>query len=212
MTMKLGECFAYCASQQTNGVVITSAGSSCGAWWKVTHDIDRVLYLGASMSMISMFGAGIALGAPDLPVWVFMGDGAFCMNPGMLMVERDLNLPNLKHFLVSNRVYGATGAARLPNADRNDYLGIARSVGIERTYCVETMAQLQTTFPEVVQTPGYAFTVLEVEPPSRDTKEGGVPIDDSENKLRFGRYIERTAGIQVFRQAAVPFATGAGVS
>jgi thiamine pyrophosphate-dependent acetolactate synthase large subunit-like protein len=204
MALKLNECFAYCASQQTNGVVITSAGTSCAAWWSATHDIDRVLYLGASMSMISMFGAGIALGAPDLPVWVFMGDGAFCMNPGMLMVERDLDLPNLKHFLVSNRVYGATGAARLPNARRNDYLGIARSVGVERTYCVESMEQLRTTFPEVVETPGYTFTVLEIEPPSPDTKEGGVPIDDTENKFRFGRYIERTAGIKVFRQAAVP--------
>ena len=65
--------------------------------------MDQAFYLGASMSMISMFGAGIAMGAPKLPVWVFMGDGAFVMNPGMLMVERDLNLPNLKHFLVSNR-------------------------------------------------------------------------------------------------------------
>ena len=76
--------------------------------------------------MISMFGAGIAMGAPKLPVWVFMGDGAFVMNPGMLMVERDLNLPNLKHFLVSNRVYNATGAVPLANAKRNDYAGIAR--------------------------------------------------------------------------------------
>ena len=29
------------------------------------------------------------------------------MNPGMLMVERQMNLPNLTHFLVSNRAYGA---------------------------------------------------------------------------------------------------------
>src|SRR5436309_8940068 len=94
--------------------------------------MDQVFYLGASMSMISMFGAGIAMGAPKLPVWVFMGDGAFVMNPGMLMVERDLNLPNLKHFLVSNRVYNATGAVPLANAKRNDYAAIARAVGIER--------------------------------------------------------------------------------
>ena len=52
-----------------------------------------------------------------------MGDGAFCMNPGMLMVERQMNLPNLTHFLVSNRVYGATSNAGLPNHQHNDYAG-----------------------------------------------------------------------------------------
>jgi hypothetical protein len=122
----LRDCFKYFAGRQGDGVVITSAGVTSGTWWRTTHDMDQVFYLGASMSMISMFGAGIAMGAPKLPVWVFMGDGAFVMNPGMLMVERDLNLPNLKHFLVSNRVYNATGAVPLANAKRNDYAGIAR--------------------------------------------------------------------------------------
>lgn len=203
MTMKLGECFAHCASRQTNGIVITSAGTCCGAWWKVTHDMDRVLYLGASMSMISMFGAGIAIGAPDLPVWIFMGDGAFCMNPGMLMVERALNLPNLKHFLVSNRVYGATGSVPVPNAQRNDYMGIARSMGIERVAGIDSLEQLKQDFDGIANSPGYAFTVLEVEAPA-DGKEGAVPMDDLENKFRFGRYIERTAGIKVFRHESPP--------
>jgi len=33
-------------------------------------------YLGAQLSMISMFGAGIEMGAPKLPVVGIMGDGA----------------------------------------------------------------------------------------------------------------------------------------
>ena len=63
-----------------------------------------------------------------------MGDGAFCMNPGMLMVERQMNLPNLTHILVSNRVYGATSNAGLPNFKDNDYPAIARSMGLERVF------------------------------------------------------------------------------
>ena len=114
--MNLKECFQYFASRQEDGVVITSAGVTSGTWWRTTHDMDRVFYLGASMSMISMFGAGIAMGAPKLPVWVFMGDGAFVMNPGMLMVERDLDLPNLKHFLVSNRVITPPAPLPFPTA------------------------------------------------------------------------------------------------
>ena len=198
--MNLTECFRYFASRQGDGVVITSAGVTSGTWWRLTHDMDRVFYLGASMSMISMFGAGIALGAPRLPVWVFMGDGAFVMNPGMLMVERDLDPPNLKHFLVSNRVYNATGATSLPNARRNDYAAIARAVGIERVFTIDSLDALKARFDEIVLQPGHTFTVLEVDP-LRD-KPGGVPVDDVELKIRFGRYIERTAGIKIFRHPA----------
>jgi len=204
--MELRECFEYFASRQTNGVVITSAGTTSGMWWKITHDMDRAFYLGASMSMISMFGAGIAMGAPKLPVWVFMGDGAFVMNPGMLMVERDLSLPNLKHFLVSNRVYNATGAVRLPNVARNDYAALARSLGIERVYYFDSLEKLKSNFETIVVEPGYTFTVLEVEPVRE--KAGGIPVDDVESKFRFGRYIERTAGIKIFRHPATEPVTG----
>lgn len=181
-------------------MVITSAGVTSGTWWRTTHDMDQVFYLGASMSMISMFGAGIAMGAPKLPVWVFMGDGAFVMNPGMLMVERDLNLPNLKHFLVSNRVYNATGAVPLANAKRNDYAAIARAVGIERVFEIDSLEGLHSQFDKIVLEPGHTFTVLEVEPLRE--KPGGVPIDDVESKFRFGRYIEKKAGIKIFRHPA----------
>ena len=90
-----------------------------------------------------------------------MGDGAFVMNPGMLMVERDLNLPNLKHFLVSNRVYNATGAVSLTNAKRNDYAGIAKAVGIERVFEIDSLEGLHSQFDKIV---------LEPDTPSRFSK------------------------------------------
>jgi hypothetical protein len=49
------------------GVVITSAGVTSGTWWRTTT-IWTGFYLGASIGMISMFGAGIAMGAPKLPM------------------------------------------------------------------------------------------------------------------------------------------------
>ncbi len=198
--MELRQCLEYFAARQTDGIVITSAGATSAMWWKITHDMDRAFYLEASMGMLSLFGAGIALGAPKLPVWAFMGDGAFVMNPGMLMVERDLNLPNLKHFLVSNRVYNATGSVRLPNVQRNDYASMARSVGIGRVYYFDSLDDLKSNFDAVVLERGYTFTVLEVEP--FQEKVGGVPVDDVELKFRFGRYIEKTAGIKIFRHPA----------
>jgi sulfopyruvate decarboxylase subunit beta len=53
--------------------------------------VDASFYLDASMSLSTMFASGLALAQPELKFWTFMGDGAFVMNPGMLMVERSCN-------------------------------------------------------------------------------------------------------------------------
>ena len=112
--MNYVECFRAIAGQRTDEIVITSAGNSGQAWWAATRDSVASFYLDASMSLSTMFASGLALAQPNLKIWAFMGDGAFAMNPGMLMVERQMNLPNMTHFLVSNRAYGATSNAGLP--------------------------------------------------------------------------------------------------
>ena len=113
--MKYVDCFRFLASQRTDEIVITSAGNSGQAWWEATRDTEGSFYLDASMSLATMFGCGLAMARPELKVWAFMGDGAFCMNPGMLMVERQMSPPNMIHLLVSNRSYGATSNAAIPN-------------------------------------------------------------------------------------------------
>src|SRR6185437_11282073 len=112
--MQMRACFEYMASRAGDALLVTSAGHSSGTWWDVTHDSEGAFYLTASMSLSSMFAAGIAVGFPDRAVWAFSGDGAFVMNPGMLFVERRLNLRNLKHFLISNRCYGSTEEVEIP--------------------------------------------------------------------------------------------------
>ena len=109
--MKYIECIRFLSERRRDQLVITSAGNSGQAWWSVSRDTEATFYLDASMSLSTMFASGLAFALPELKIWSFMGDGAFCMNPGALMVERDMDLPNLTHFLVSNRVYGATSNA-----------------------------------------------------------------------------------------------------
>jgi thiamine pyrophosphate-dependent acetolactate synthase large subunit-like protein len=213
IAVQLREAFECFIGRQSDEVVITSAGSTSMLWWRLTHDMDRVFYLGASMGMASMFAAGIALGATELPVWVFEGDGGFAMNPGALMVQRDLSLPNLKHFLVSNRRYVATGARTLPNAAHNDYAGLARSMGIDRVFSVADRADLERDFDGIVRERGYTFTVLEIEPTPASTTsdppnaaEPRTPFGrfDDEARIRFGRYVERVAGIKIFDYPYAP--------
>jgi sulfopyruvate decarboxylase subunit beta len=203
--MKYADCFRLLANRRTNQVVVTSAGNSSKVWWDVTRDADRTFYLDASMSLSTLFASGLAIGIPDVPVWAFMGDGAFCMNPGMLMVERQMNLPNLVHFLVSNRHYGATSNRRLPNQRDNDYVAIASGMGLDRVFSFRESGELERRFEEVIgqRVNGHTFVVLEVDPLTIPEQKAmrSPPFDGPELKYRFGRSIEAMSGREVFGYA-----------
>src|SRR6266508_3625174 len=194
--MNFEACFRLLAERLKDEVIVTSAGNCSELWWEITGETERVFYLDASMSLASLFAAGIALGAPERTVVAFSGDGAFCMNPGMLLVERQLALPNLKHFMVSNGVYGSTNDLAHPFRNLCDYAGMAQAAGIERVYAFSTLEGLAQGFDDMMKVPGHAFAVLDVEPLGRHLSS--PPLDAPEVKSRFGRYLERTGGRPVF--------------
>ena len=185
--MNIEQCFRLLTERLQEEVVVTSAGNCSEIWWDMTGETERVFYLEASMSLASLFAAGIV---------ALSGDGAFAMNPGMLIVERQLALPNLKHFLVSNGVYGSTNDLAHPFGTIVDYAGMAKAAGIERVYEFSTVEGLAQGFDEIIKVPGHAFAVLNVEPLGRHLPS--PPLDGPEVKFRFGRYLERTGGRPVF--------------
>ena len=201
MAIPYRDAFQFLADRWADELVVTSAENSSQMWWDVTRDADRVFYLDASMSLSTLLASGIAYGLPQAKVWAFMGDGAFIMNPGILMVERDLDLPNLIHILVSNRVYGGTSDLDLPNKPVNDYVAMARSMGLERCWSFESLNQLEDGFDAAFpgNAEGHRFVVLEVDPFTPEDHEiEEPPMDGPEIKFRFGRYIEKTYGAKVF--------------
>ena len=117
-----------------------------------------------------------------------------------------MNLPNLTHFLISNRCYGAsaissrnvsaTHAAELPNAAHNDYGTVARGFGIEHVFCFDSLDELEAGFGEAVAIRAPQLVVLEVEP--LDDALAVTPLEGPQIKYRFGRHIERTASIRIF--------------
>jgi thiamine pyrophosphate-dependent acetolactate synthase large subunit-like protein len=193
--MDVSECFRLLAGRLGDAIVVTSAGNCSELWWDITRETERVFYLEASMSLASLFAAGIALGV-SRNVVALSGDGAFCMNPGMLMVERALALPNLKHFVLANRCYGSTNELPLRFAEGADYAAMARAAGIERVYRFATVEGLGQALGEILGVAGYAFAVLDVEPLGR--RLPSPPLDGPELKFRFGRYLERIGGPPVF--------------
>jgi sulfopyruvate decarboxylase subunit beta len=195
------ECLALLSRRLRGEVVVTAAGNSSEIWWDLTHETESVFYLEASMSLASMFAAGIAMGMPTRNVIALSGDGAFCMNPGMMLVERQMALPNLKHFVLSNRCYGSTNELELPFIEHADYAGMARAAGLKRVYDFSDLDTLSAGLDEILLYPGHVFTVLHVEPLGRHLPS--PPLDGPEVKFRFGRYVERVAGIRIF-DAALP--------
>ena len=199
MTMEYKASFEYIASRQTNELIVTSAGYASRTWRAITDDKERVFYLEASMSLSTMFAAGLAQGLPEIRIWAFMGDGAFAMNAGTLMVERHLNLPNMTHILLSNRCYGSTFEVPIPYRDHADYAAIARGVGIERVYSINSLNELAEQFDEAFIKPGYSLVVLEDLTMPAD-KLTAKSQDGPEMKYTFGRYIERTTGKEIFNR------------
>lgn len=199
--MKYLECFRFLAAHRKDELVITSAGNSAQAWLEATKDGHGSFYLEASMSLSTMFGLGLALAQPKLHVWAFMGDGAFCMNPGAVMVERQLSAPNLTTFVISNRCYGATTNSPVPNFKDNDYAAIARGMGVQRVFEFDGIAALERGFDAAndKRVNAYTFIVLEVEPfPVDDSRPPHPPFDGPDLKYRFGRRVEALTGCTIF--------------
>ena len=83
--------------QWADELVVTSAGNS-SQMVDVTRDADQVFYLDASMSLSTLLASALPRIAAGKGVG-FHGRQRR-NNPGMLMVERDLNLPNFTMFCV----------------------------------------------------------------------------------------------------------------
>jgi sulfopyruvate decarboxylase subunit beta len=195
MAMPIEQCFTALASRWTDELVVTSAGNSSEVWWEVTRDTDRTFYLEASMSLSTMFAAGIAMGYPDARFWAFIGDGAFVMNTGMLFVERDLALPNLVSVIIANRCYGSTSGVVLPNSRAIDFGSVIRAAGMTRVFAFDTVTKLEAGFDEAFGSTGPTTVILELEPPARHYES--PPFDGPELKYRFGRALEKRFGKSV---------------
>ena len=189
MPMRIEDCFSVLAARWRDQLVVTSAGNSSEVWWEITRDTERTFYLEASMSLSTMFAAGIAMGYPDTRFWAFIGDGAFVMNTGLLFIERDLALPNLVSVVVANRCYGATDGVPLPNSREIDFAAVARAAGIRRVFEFDTTDELEAQFEEAFNSSGATTVILNLEPPGRHFES--PPFDGPELKYRFGRALEK---------------------
>jgi phosphonopyruvate decarboxylase len=92
-------------------VVITSTGMISREVYRA-KDRTRNFYMMGSMGYALAIGIGIAYTRPDLKVVVISGDGAVLMSLGTLALQKKLNLPNLKHYILDNNCHDTTGGQK----------------------------------------------------------------------------------------------------
>ena len=59
--MNFEHFFKFLSGRFRDEIIVTSAGNCSELWWETTGKTERVFYLEASMSLASLFAAGIAL-------------------------------------------------------------------------------------------------------------------------------------------------------
>lgn len=203
--MELHDAFAWMNARRTTEVVVTPAGSGTRAWYDVTHDVTKTFYLNASMGLVSMFGAGLALNAPEAHVWAIAGDGGVLMNPGAFLTEAEFQPPNLKHIILWNKVFHASGRIPLGKNGEVDFARIANGFGVpeERTFTLGTMDDLENNAAAFSKEFGYALIVLRINI-DLSRRMGDKPhVDAPELKYLFGRQFEKDYGVTIFDQAGV---------
>lgn len=193
--MKIHEAFDVINRHYSDQLVVVSLGTATKTWHRLHGPENDQSFHMHSMGMACSFGLGLALAQPQAPVWVFDGDGALIMSLGSLLTMAHQQPPNLTYFLISNRSYRIIDGPRLVNADRTDYVALARGAGIEQAYSFSELSALKQEIGGVLAAPGFKFISLELEPVR--TGQVKVPYEGPEIKYRFARYVERRTGAKV---------------
>ena len=106
-------------------------------------------YLPSSMGQAVPFALGIALGRPDLPVAVLVGDGSLLMNLGCLCTAAEAGARNLRIVVVENRVYEVTGGQPVVGGAAVDLPALAAACGLRWARRVERRVELPTALREM---------------------------------------------------------------
>ena len=100
-------------------------------------------YMIGSMGLLSSFGLGLALLAPEQRIFILEGDGSALMSLGTLPLIAAERPGNLVHFILDNESYESTGGQ--PSISSTfDLTQVGESCGYRDTARVEDIEELET--------------------------------------------------------------------
>jgi thiamine pyrophosphate-dependent acetolactate synthase large subunit-like protein len=194
--MKRDECMQAIAPLFSDELFVTTNGGATTEWNSVRPSEANMQV--KTMGLCSSIGLGLALSLPHRRVVVMDGDGSLWMNLGTLATIGLHRPSNLVHICWDNRSYEASGGEPTATAsERLDFAAVARGAGIDSSWCVLTVEDLQDRLRHALATPGPHFIWACIEPGHTITLTR--QFDELENKYRFIRHIEQVEGVSILR-------------
>ena len=127
----------------------------------VTDDRPSNFYMLGSMGLLSSFGLGLALQAPEKRVYVLEGDGSALMSLGALPLIASERPKNLIHIILDNESYESTGAQ--PSiSSKVDLAEIGKSCGYARVARVDDIEGLEGALQDNGKSPGPHLILVKV--------------------------------------------------
>jgi pyruvate/2-oxoacid:ferredoxin oxidoreductase beta subunit len=148
----------------------------------------------------SSVGLGLALALPNRRIVVLDGDGAVLMNVNGLMTLGRVRPKNLIHVVFDNKVYEASGYVPTGTSHNADLVAIAQGAGIKQALRVDSVDKFKEAVQRGFRSDGPHFIVADTEISYEDY--GYARIDETDNKFRFTRWLEKLEG-RTIREDAV---------
>ncbi len=139
-------------------------------------------YTWGSMGVASSIGLGIAIGRPDLRVFVADGDGSLLMNLGSLATIGWTAPPNFVLIVWDNEEYATTGGQPTATARGADLEAAGRAMGIHASVTVRDEPELRRAIARAQAEPGPWMINAKV---AESTPQARPPLDCVFIKQRF---------------------------
>jgi sulfopyruvate decarboxylase subunit beta len=194
--MKRFECLAALAAVANDALVVSSAGAMTLEWnyLRPSDGNFRVRTLG----LCSSIALGMALGLPGRKIIALDGDGSLLMNLCSLPTIARMRPRNLIHIVFDNEVYEASGSKKTATATGTDLVGVARAAGIENSLWANSLDDFAKAVAAAMS--GHELCCIGAKVSAERAEVPPYPIDEVENKYRFIRHVEKTAGMEILKR------------
>ena len=186
------------AEKITDELITCNVAGATREWANVKNR-DGNMYM-VWMSGPTPMALGLALALPNRRVISLDGDGSMLMGLSVLSTIANKNPSNLTVIVFDNEAYEACKNVPTFTAGKADLLAIAKGSGIQNSVLVREPAEFTEAIDEAFRGTGPTFILVKVGLPSPYTPR--IPLDGTENKYRFVRYVEKTENLQIIHPAA----------
>ncbi|MBQ0023928.1 MAG: phosphonopyruvate decarboxylase [Prevotellaceae bacterium] len=178
------------ASIEDNACIVSTTGMisrelfEARTAWGQGHERDFLTV--GSMGHASQIALGIALQKPERRVYCFDGDGASIMHMGNMAITASMKCKNYVHVVFNNGAHDSVGGQPTVGL-KIDLCAVAKAVGYEATYSVDTLEALSETLAVIKSAEGPVLLQVCVKKGNRKDlgRPTTTPIQNKEALMEF---------------------------